>query len=190
MKEKGYTLKYNPKKIDQYDLIVSTLPVNEHTIGKCLEIECPKNYIISVCGKDLGCNGMYSCNIKLFGQDNKEPFQDLHHSVPLSENHHVAAEIIVTKILNKIPENIDPKERQLADSMLKIIDSSNQYEYPMWAGIYKLFSHNNINNDSIFLNNSFNLYENEKMIFYVINPDIDIIKADLELTADIFEKVG
>lgn len=192
MEERGYTYK-NQITIDESNSNVKIFPVKEQTIGKALELQCPNNIIISACGKDLGCNNSYFCNIKFFNQDNKEAFQDLHYSIALTENYHVAMELVITKVMQKPPDQNNPDIQKYAHAVnpiLKIINSDNPCEYPMWSGIYKLFSNNNIDNNNTFLNHSFNLYAGEKMIFYAINPDIDITKVRFELKADILEYDG
>lgn len=189
MEERGYTYK-NQITIDESNPSVKVFPVKEQTIGKSLEFQCPNNTIISACGKDLGCNNSYFCNIKFFDQDNKEAFQDLHYSTALTEDYHVTMELVVTKVLQKSPDQNDPgiqKYAHVVNPILKIINSDNPCEYPMWSGIYKLFSNNSINNDHVFLNNSFNLYAGEKMIFYTINPDMDIGKVKFNMRVDILE---
>lgn len=189
MEERGYTYK-NQITIYESDSNIKIFPVKEQTIGKALEFQCHNNTIISACGKDL--NNSYFCNIKFFNQDNKEAFQDLHYSIALTKDYHVAMELVVTKIMQKSPDQNNPdiqKYAHLVNPILKIINSDNPCEYPIWSGVYKLFSDNNINNDHIFLNNSFNLYSEEKMVFYAIKPDIDITKVKFNLKADVFEKL-
>ncbi len=189
MEERGYVYK-NQITIDESDSNVKIFPVKEQTIGRVLEFQCPNNTIISACGKDLGCHDSYSCAIKFFNQEDKEAFQDLHYSTTLTEDYRLAMELMVTKIMQKSPDQNNPdiqKYSHLVNSILRIINSDNPYEYPMWSGVYKLFSNNNVNNNHIFLNNSFNLYSGEKMIFYAINPDIDITKIKFELKVDILE---
>lgn len=189
MESRGYIFK-SSIIIDESNSVIKTYPVKKLSIGKVLELECPKNTIISACGRSHNCDNEYYCNIKFFDDNNKEPFQEFHHSIPLTQNYHVAAELIVTKILQKPPDPNNQQIQELAkyvNPILKIINSNNCCEYPIWGGIYKLFSPNPINNDQIFLNNSFNLYANEKMIFYAINPDIDIIKTKLDMKVDLLE---
>ncbi len=186
MEERGYT--YKNQMIDESNPSIKIFPVQEQTIGKALEFQC--NTIISACGKDL--NNSYFCNIKFFNQDNKEAFQGIHYSTALTKDYHVAMELVVTKIMQKSPDQKNPdiqKYAHLVNPILKIINSDNPCEYPIWSGVYKLFSDNNINNDHIFLNNSFNLYSEEKMVFYAIKPDIDITKVKFNLKADVFEKL-
>jgi len=189
MEERGYTYK-DQITIDESDYNVKMFPVKEQTIGKALEFQCPNNTIISMCGKDLGCNNSYSCNVKFFNQNDKETFQDLHHSVVITKDYHIVMELVVTKVLQKSPDQSNPdiqKWSTVVNPILKIINSDNPCEYPIWSGIYKLFSDNNINNDHIFLNNSFNLYAGEKMIFYVVNPDIDVEKIKFNMKVDVLE---
>lgn len=184
MKGRGHT--HDNIIIDKSNPNIKTFSVSNLSIGKVLKLICPDNTIISACGKNHegGCPNSYSVNIQCFNNDNQEPFQELHYSTRLTDNYHVAAELIVTKILNKNPNEIDPnyKDWQVyANPMLKVIGSENPYEHVMWAGVYKLFPKE-------FLNQSFNLNPNEKMIFYAINPNIDITNVKFNLRADIFTK--
>lgn len=185
MEERGYTYK-NQIMINESNSNIKTFQVKEQTIGKVLELSYPDNTIISACGKSHngGCPDSYSINIECFNDKNKEPFQELHYSTKLTNNQHVIAELIVTKILNKDPNEIDPnyKDWQVyGNPMLKLINSTHPYEHIMWVGVYKLFSRE-------FLDQSFNLNPNEMMIFYMINPDVDITKVRFSLKADILEK--
>lgn len=183
MEKRGYIHK-NQIAIDESNPNIEIFPIKKHTIGKVLEFQCPDNIILSICGKNHGCNNSYYCRISFFDHENRQPFQELHNAVPLTKNYNVVAEIITTKILQKSPDKNNTeiqKNAEIVSSILKIIGSDNPFEYPMWSGIYNLFSKD-------FLNNSLNLYPKEKIIFYAINPDIDIEKVTLEIKADIFEK--
>lgn len=186
MKGRGYILK-NPIIINESSPNIQTFLVKKDTIGKFLEFSCPNNTIISACGKTHpgGCNGSYySVNIKCFNKDDEESFQgDSYQSIPLTPDSQIVAEIIVTKILQKELDKNDPKVQessQINNAILKIIGSENPYEYPMRSGVYKFISRD-------FLERSFNLHSNEKMIFYAINPNIDITKIRFNLKADILE---
>lgn len=186
IESRGYTISNYPVTIDKSSHIVKTFPVKKETIGKVLELTCPENTIFSACGNNHegGCEREYSVDIKCFGDDNTEPFQSLHHSTPLTKDYHVVSEIITTKILQKEPDKDNPQIQEWAkyvNPMLKIIGSENSCEYPMWNGVYKLFSKD-------FLNNSFNLYSGEKIIFYLVNPDIDIVYTKFNMKVDIFSK--
>lgn len=186
MKEKGYTASQFPVLIRSFCDYIKTFPVKKGTIGKILELACPDNTIISVCGKthEGGCEREYSAELECWGNDDRRPFQNLHHSTQPTRNYNIITEIVVTKILRKEDKN-NPKIQELlkcTNSLLEIIGSDNTCEYPMWAGIYKFFSRD-------FLNNSFNLYSGEKMIFYAINPDIDIDETILTMKVDILKVV-
>jgi hypothetical protein len=185
MKVRGYILK-SPVAIDESNPSIKTFSVKKDTIGKFLEFSCPNNTIISACGKTHpgGCNSYYSFNIKCFNKDNEESFQrDSYRSIPLTPDSQIVAEIIVTKILQKELDKNDPKVQEnsnINSAILKIIRSENSYEYPMRSGVYKFISRD-------FLERSFNLHSNEKMILYAINPDTDIFKTKLEMKVDILE---
>ena len=184
MEEKGYTISRFPVLIRSLCDYVKTFPVKKGTIGKILELTCPDNTIISACGKthEGGCKREYSIELECWSDDDRRPFQNLYHSMPLTQDYHVVAEIAITKILQKEPDNNDQKITKCVNPVLKIIGSDNACEYPMWSGIYKFI-------DRDFLNNSFNLYYGEKMIFYAVNPDIDIDETILTMKVDIFKQV-
>lgn len=181
MKGRGYILK-SPITIDESNPNIKTFPVKKDTIGKFLEFSCPNNTIISACGKTHpgDCNGSYySVNIKCFNEDNEESFQrDSYQSIPLTPDSQIVAEIIVTKILQKELDKNVQENSEINNAILKIIGSENPYEYPMRSGVYKFLSRD-------FLERSFNLHSNEKMIFYAINPDNDIIKTKLQMKVDV-----
>lgn len=188
MEEKGYTYRdHNTIMIDETNNIVKTFTAKKGSVNKILELQCPSNGVISICGKthDGGCEKSYLCDIKCLDKDNEEPFQESHITTELQHNNHLVAEIVLTKILYHEP----PKEHkkiqewlELINPILKTIGSENPCEHVMWAGAYKLF-----NTD--FINRSFNLYENQRMIFYILNPNIDITNVKFNLKADILEKL-
>lgn len=186
MKERGYT--HNGiSTVYEYNPNIKTFSVKNQSVGKVLEFQCPNNTIISACGNTHkeGCPNSYSINIRCLNEDNKEPFQDLHCSTRITDNFHVIAELVVTKILTKEPDkNNLVMQKWLEDTnpVLKAVGIENSCEHMMWYGVYKLFSKE-------FLNTSFNLYSNEKMIFYVVNPDIDITKVKFGLKVDILERI-
>lgn len=188
MEEKGYIYRSdNPITINESDSMIKTFTVNKGSVGKILELQCPSNAVISVCGKthEGGCDKSYMCDIKCFDKDNNEPFKDSHHSTPLRHDKHVVAEIIVTKILyNEPPKGHKKIEewQELISPILKMIESEDPRQHIMLVGTYKLF-----NTD--FVNTSFNLYENQKMTFYINSPDTDIDRVKFDLKADIFEKL-
>ena len=185
MIEKGYTLvPSNSVTIDESNNMIKTFPIKKDTIGKILELRCPDNSIISLCGVEHngGCHNSYVCDIKCTNDHNKEPFQETHYSTELKSNQHVVAEIIVTKILRKDPPLDNKKVKEWSETIspiLKLIRSNNNREHVMWAGAYPKF---NIE----FIKTSFTLYGDQKMIFYINNPDIDITKVMLEMKVDIF----
>jgi hypothetical protein len=186
MEKRGYTFnRNNPITIDESNPSIKTFSAKNGNISKILELQCPKDTVISVYGKNNSEDWKedYSTNLKCFNDENKEPFQEFHQCIVLTTARHTIADIIVTKILqNEINRN-DPDVRQLliyTDPILKFIGSDNLCEYPIWSGNYKTFNKE-------FLNDNFNLYSEEKIIFYVTKPDIDITKVKFDIKVDIFE---
>jgi hypothetical protein len=188
MIEKGYTLvSNNPVTIDESNSIIKTFPTKKNTVCKILELECPYNSVIAICGTEHngGCHNLYTCNIELTDNDNKQPFQKLHHSTALTSTKHIVAEIIVTKILQQDPPLDNKKVKEWSETIgpiLKLIKSNNNREHVMWMGAYPKFN-------SDFIKTSFTLYGGQKMIFYANNPDVDIDKVKLNISLDIFEKL-
>lgn len=186
METRGYTLRAdNPVDIHELSPGVYTFSVKKDDIGKFLEIDCLHNTIISACGKNHpgGYSDSYSINIRCMDNDDKEPFQEFHQCSILTKDRHIVSDIIVTKILQKEINQNDKNIQEwskLANPILKIIGSKDPCEYPMWTGNYKLFHKE-------FLNDSFNLYANEKIIFYIIKPNIDIVKVKFNMKVDILE---
>lgn len=184
MERRGYV--YNgPITINESNPNIKTFQIKSRSTGKILELECPKNTIISACGNthEGGCPNSYSINIQYLNDNNDEPFQNLHYPTKITDSYYVIAELIVTKILTKEPDKNDTEMQEWLEKtnpVLKTMGIENSYEYLMWHGIYKLFHKE-------FLNTSFNLYPNEKMVFYANNPDIDITVIKFELKVDIFE---
>lgn len=188
MIEKGYIYKNNgPITIDESNNMIKTFPIEKGSIGKILELQCPDNSIVALCGTEHngGCHNSYICNIECTNNDNKQPFQEIHYSTALTNAKHVVAEIIVTKILQQDPP-LDNKKVQewskTAGPILKLIGSSNHREHVMWAGAYPKF-------DSEFVKISFTLYGGQKMILYANNPNVDIDKVKFNISLDIFEKL-
>lgn len=189
MIEKGYIYKNGkPVTIDESNNMIKTFPVKKGKIGKILELQVPYNSIVSLCGTEHngGCYNSYICNIKCTDNNGKQPFQKLHHSTELTIKKHVVAEIIITKIL-KQDRPLDNKKVnewiETVSPILKLIKSENHREHIMWIGAYPKF-------DSEFVKTSFTLYGDQKMTFYINNPDIDITKVELKLDADIFESTN
>ncbi len=189
MIEKGYNLiSDNPTTIDESNNTIKTFSTKKGTVDKILELQCPDNSIIALCGTEHngGCHNSYICNIELTNNEDKQPFQKLHHSTALTSAKHVVAEIIVTKILQQDPPLDDKKVKEWSETIgpiLKLIKSDNPREHIMWMGAYPKFN-------SEFIKTSFTLYGGQKMIFYVNNPDVDIDKVKLNISLDIFEKLA
>lgn len=186
MIEKGYTLISNNPVIDESNDMIKTFSIKKDTIGKILELRCPDNSIIALCGTEHngGCNNSYVCYIKCTNDEGKQPFQETHYSTALKSTKHVVAEIIVTKILRQDPPSDNKKVKEWSETagpILKLIGSNNSREHVMWIGAYPKF-------DSEFVKTSFTLYGGQKMTFYVNNPDVDIDKIKLNMILDIFEK--
>lgn len=187
MIEKGYKLnKESPVIIDDKNDMVNTYTVNKGQIGKIVELCCPENQIIALCGTSHigGCDNEYLCNVKCYNTSNDEPFQTIHNSTALSDSDHVVAEIIVTKILQKAPprDNIKVKEwSEKIGPILKLINSENNLEHVMLTCAYPILS-------SEFIKSSLTLYGDQKMTLYINDPDVDIERVEFEIKADIFEK--
>lgn len=186
MVENGYVYNHNPVTIsDKDNNIISTFSADKGKTDKIIEVNCPDNQIMALCGTTHsgGCNKEYLCHIKCYDDQNNEPFQGLHYSTELNKNYHVLAEIIVTKILRNDPPTQYKKVKEWSDTIspiLKLIGSDNNREHVMWTGAYSKFSPE-------FNKTSFTLYGGQKMTFYINNPDIDIKKIDFKLDVDIFE---
>lgn len=186
MTEKGYTLISNsPTTIDESNNSIKTFSTKKDTVAKILELQCPDNSIIALCGTEHngGCHNSYTCNIECTDNDNKQPFQKLHRSTALTSAKHVVAEIIVTKILQHDPQLDNKKVKEWSETIspiLKLIKSDNNREHIMWMGVYPKFN-------SEFIKTSFTLYGGQKMIFYVNNPDTDIEKVKFSMEVDMFE---
>ena len=188
MIEKGYTYKNNrPVEIDESSNMIKTFSVKKGEIGKILELQVPNNSIVALCGKEHngGCHNSYICNIKCTNNEDKQPFQEEHHSTEITKTKHVLAEIIATKILQQDPP-LDNKKviewSETAKPILKLIKSENLREHVMWAGAYPKF-------EPEFIKTSLTLYGCQKMIFYINNPDVDIDKVEFNISLDIFEKL-
>lgn len=187
MTEKGYTLILNsPITIDESNNIIKTFSTKKGTVGKILELQCPDNSVIALCGTEHngGCHNSYTCDIECTDNDNKQPFQEMHYSTALTDTKHILAEIIATKILQQDPPLDNKKVKEWSETIspiLKLIKSSNSREHVMWAGAYPKFS-------SEFIKTSFTLYGGQKMTFYVNNPDTDIEKVKFSMKVDIFEQ--
>lgn len=188
MIEKGYTLnKESPTIINNKNDMISTYSVKKGQIGKIVELNCPENQIIALCGTTHigGCEDEYFCNVKCYNTDNDEPFQDRHNSTALDESNHVVAEIIVTKILQKEAPKDNKKVQDWSEKIapiLKLIKSKDSLEHIMLTCAYPILN-------SEFTKTSFTLYGGQKMTFYINDPDIDVERVEFEMKADIFEKL-
>lgn len=172
--------------IDESYPYIKTFSVKKGSVGKILELSCPEDTIISICGKNHlgGCEKSYVYKVRCFNNNDKQPFQGLHHATKLTDKHHIVAEIVASKILQKHPNTIDANYKEWLTKttpILKLVGSENPYEHIMWVGAYELFSRD-------ILNESLNIYGNENMILYAIKPDVDISKVKFEIKADILKK--
>ncbi len=186
MEKRGYTFNNNnPIIINESSPSIKTFSVKNCHVDKILELQCPKDTVISVCGKNNSGDWKedYATSLKCFNNEDKEPFQEFHQCIVLTTARHTVADIIVTKVLqNEINRN-DPDIRQFiiyTDPILKFIGSDNLCEYPIWSGNYKTFNKE-------FLDDNFNLYSEEKIIFYATKPDVDVMRVKFEIKVDIFE---
>jgi hypothetical protein len=188
MIEKGYKLKKeSPITISNKDNMISTHSVKKGQIGKIVELRCPENQIIALCGTTHigGCDNEYLCNVKCYNTDNDEPFEESHSSTALSEHEHVLAEVIITKILQKEAPKDNKKVKEWSEKIgpiLKLIKSDNSLEHVMLTCAYSILS-------AEFTKSSFTLYGGQKMTFYINGPDIDIERIEFEMKADIFERL-
>jgi hypothetical protein len=188
MIEKGYKLsKESPVIINNKSNMINTHSVKKGQIGKIVELYCPENQIMALCGTTHigGCENEYLCNVKCYNTENDEPFQNTHNSTALNESNHVVAEIIVTKILQKEAPKDNKKVKDWSEKIapiLKLIKSEDSLEHIMLTCAYPILS-------SEFTKTSFTLYGGQKMTFYINDPDVDIDRVDFEIKADIFEKL-
>lgn len=189
MEGRGYVLANNIKNIYEISTEVKTFSIKKGSIGKILEIECPNNIIIGICGKNqLEINNnerSYYCNIKCFDENGKEPFQDFHRCITLTSDRHTIIDIVITKVMQKGVDKNDEdtqKSLKLLNPILNLIESKDPNEYVTWTGNYKILYRD-------FINDNFNLYGGDKIIFYAIKPDIDIDRVTLDMKVDILEKL-
>lgn len=188
MEEKGYTyVNGEPIVIDEYDSMVNIFPVKKGSVTKILELQCPNNSIIAMCGTEHngGCHNTYVCNMKCTDDKGEQPFQKKHYASALNLHKHVVAEIVVTKILLQDPPLDNKKVQEWSETstnIKKLIGSYSIRDHIMWIGAYPKFN-------SDFIKTSFTLYGGQKMTFYLNNPDIDIDNVKLNISLDIFEKL-
>lgn len=186
MKEKGFIYKDNsPTLVD--GSMIKTFPVKKGTIGKIAELSCPKNTILSLCGQDMGCNS-YSCSLKCFDNDEKEPFSKQHKGYALYvDKDNTAKGSVMDIVVTKVVKDENSKKISRADdysmltTVMQMIKSNNHLEYPMLMGTYQKIP-------EYIVKNSFNLYQNEKIILYALEPDTNIIKTDFMIALDVLVK--
>lgn len=193
MEEKGFVHKNNlPIMLDENSQMVKTFILEKGETGKILELTCPENTVISLCGDDLKTDSVhsdYTCTLKCFDHEGNEPFLKDHKGYILyvdpSDNRPKgsAIDIVITKVVkDEQAKNIAGVNNclQLTESVMRLIKSDNPLEYPMIVGIYQKIT-------EYLTMKSFNLYPTEKMIFYALEPDINITKVKFEIIVDIFE---
>ncbi len=184
----GYFRKNNvPVALCDSDHVFTKYIVKKDSKGKFLELVCPDNTIMTVCGKKMGCDKEYEFKIKCHDDFLKEPFGNLFRSSLLvSEKTKefpgiiINYQIVVTKIGNEIYE-IPSGWEKMTKTTLKIIGSENPKEYPIWSGAYKAMYG--------FCYNGLFLKGGQKLVFYAIEPDVDIINSELKMEVDMFEKI-
>lgn len=186
MKEKGFVYKNNSPTLVNGS-IVKTFSVEKGTIGKIAELSCPKNTILSLCGQDMGCKN-YTCSLKCFDNDENEPFAKQHKSYILYiDKDNISKGSVMDIVVTKVVKDENSKKISRADdysmltTVMKMIKSNNLLEYPMLMGTYQKIP-------EYLVKNSFNLYQNEKIILYALEPDTDIIKTDFKMTLDVLVK--
>lgn len=185
MKKDGYIRKNNDAiHIDDSNIIITKYRVKKDTIGKFLELSCPNNTIITHCGDRMNCGKKYEFRIKCYDENMKEPFSNpLRSSLLLSKKTKklpgliVNYQIIITKIGERF-YNLEPGWEKYVKMALRIIDSQNPNEYPLYSGEYMT------------MNLALGIYleEGQKLVFYAIEPERDIKNIDLKMDIDIFEK--
>lgn len=186
MKEKGFIYRNKPTLIN--DSMIKTFSVEKGTIGKIAELICPKDTILSLCGEDMGCNNNYTCSLKCYDNEENEPFSKQHKGYALYiDKDNIAKGSIMDIIATKVVKDEKSKKISRADDypmlakVMKMIKSNNSLEYPMLMGKYQKIP-------EYLVKNSFNLYPNEKINLYALEPDTDIIKTDFKIELDVFNK--
>lgn len=186
MEKDNYVRKNNDSIVlDDSESIFTKYVVRKDTIGKFLEFVCPDDTFIT---RRMRRDKEYECEIKCYDDSLKEPFNNpFRSSLLVSEKTRelpgiiINYQIVITKIGNKIHE-IPSKWEEMITNVLKIIDSKNPKEYPLWSGAYKaLYS---------FCDNGLFLESGQKLVFYAINPEIDIKNTELKMEVDIFENIS
>lgn len=189
MEKDNYFRKNNDSIIlDDSDSIFTKYVVRKDTIGKFLELVCPADTIITCCGRKMNCDKEYKFGIKCHDDNLKEPFNNpFRSSILVSEKTRESPEVIInyqmviTKIGNKTHE-VPSGWEEMITNVLKIIDSNNPKEYPLWSGAYKAIYG--------FYDNGLFLEGGQKLVFYAVNPDVDIKSMELKMEVDIFENIS
>ena len=188
MEKDNYIRKNNDSIIldDSYPIFAKYI-VKKDTIGKFLELVCPDKTIITFCGRKMNCDKKYEFKIKCYDKVLKEPFGNpFRSSLLVSEKTKefpgimVNYQIVITKMGNKIIE-IEPGWEKIIGNTLKIINSKSSNEYPLWSGAYEIIE------QSAF-DHGLYLESGQKLLFYAVNPDINIENIGLKMEVDIFEK--
>lgn len=185
MKKDNFIRKNNGSTIIvDSDSIFTKYIVRKGSTGIFLELICPDNSFITYCGRN--CDEEYELKIKCYDDALKEPFDNpfLSSKLTLESTEEspgiiINYQIVITKIGNRIHE-IPSGWEKMTKSVLKIIDSKNPKEYPLWSGPYKAIHH--------FYNNGLFLESGQRLIFYAVEPDVDIKNIELKMEVDIFEK--
>lgn len=188
MMKDNYIRKNNNSIIlDGSESIFTKYIVKKDTIGKFLELTCPDNTIITRCGGKMICDKNYEFKIKCYDDNLKEPFNNPFRSSFLAKEKTkefpgilINYQIIITKIRNKKTE-IEPGWEKLINNILKVINSKNPNEYPLWSGNYFAMERN-------CFDQGLYLESGQRLVFYAINPEIDLRDIDLKMEVDIFEK--
>lgn len=192
MKEKGFAYKNNsPILLDENSYMIKKFILKKGMTGKILELECPENAVLSLCGDDLNPNGInskYMCTLNCFDDEGNEPFMKDHKGYILyidqdNKPRGSVIDIVITKVVkDEQTKNYAGVKNclPLIESIMRLIGSDNHLEYPMISGMYQKIS-------EYLTVNSFNLYPTEKIIFYAISPDIDITNIKFNMNIDIFE---
>lgn len=187
MEEDNFIRKNNgPTVLKDSDSMFTKYIVKKERIGKFLELVCPDNTIITACDKKMNCDKEYEFKMKCFNDDLKEPFDNPFLSSLLTSEKTkefpgiiINYQIVITKIGNRIHE-IPYGWEKMTKNVLKIIDSKNPKEYPLWSGAYRAIHD--------FYHNGLFLESGQRLIFYAVRPDVDIKNVELKMDVDIFEK--
>jgi hypothetical protein len=188
MEKNNYIRKNDGSTIlDDSDPIFAKYIVKKDKKGKFLELVCPSDTIITICGRKMNCDNRYEFKMKCYDNDLNEPFKNpFISSLLVSEKTEefpgimINYQLVITKIGNKTIEVPSGWERMI-ETALKVIGSKKPNEYPLWSGAYEAIYN--------FGDNGLYLESGQKLVFYAINPEFDIRNIELIMEADIFEKI-